>query len=126
MWVNQRIVGDPALAGRNLMREVRMYVTAWSNGRPLRTGAGYGIRLSVGDRDRFFDPDWSDVSVDVADGEPVLVPLSSSFWRSCPELRSAAIGQWLLRNALAPWPRGAPPTLVLSPAGTRRFHLRLR
>jgi hypothetical protein len=96
------VFGDPALAGRNLMREVRMYVTAWSNGRPLRTGAGYGIRLSVGDRDLFFDPHWSDVSVDFADGEPVLVPLSRSFWRSCPELRSAAIGRWLLRNGLAP------------------------
>lgn len=103
-----------------------MYVTAWSNGRPLRTGAGYGIRLFVGDRDLFFDPHWSDVSVDVADGGPALVPLSRSFWRSCPELRSAAIGQWLLRHGLAPWPRGAPPALVLSPAGTRRFHLRVR
>ena len=102
-----------------------MYVTAWSNGRPLTTGAGYGIRLSAGDRDLFFEPHWSDVSVDVADGEAVLVPLSRSFWRSCPELRSAAIGQWLLRNGLAPWPRGAPPALVLSPAGTRPFHLRL-
>lgn len=59
-------------------------------------------------------------------GVPVLVPLSRSFWRSCPELRSAAIGQWLLRNGLAPWPRGAPPAVVLSPAGTRRFQLRLR
>jgi hypothetical protein len=43
------------------------------------------------------------VLVDVASGEPVLVPISSSFWRSCRELRSAAIGQWLLRSELAPW-----------------------
>jgi hypothetical protein len=103
-----------------------MHVTAWSNGRPLRTGAGYGIRLSAGDRERFFDPGWSDVSVEVADGEPFLVPLSGSFWRSCPELRSAAIGQWLLRSGLAPWPRGAPPGLVLSAAGTRQFRLAVR
>jgi hypothetical protein len=100
-----------------------MYVTAWSNGRPLRTGAGYGIRLSTSDRDRLFDTSWSYVFVDVADGEPVLVPTSGSFWRSCPELRSAAIGQWLLRNGLAPWARGSPPSLVLSPAGTRQFRL---
>ena len=33
-----------------------MYATAWSNGRPLRTGAGYGIGLSASDRDRYFDP----------------------------------------------------------------------
>jgi hypothetical protein len=100
-----------------------MYVTAWSNGRPLRTGAGYGIRLSASDRDRLFDPGWSHVFVDVADGEPVPVPISSSFWRSCPELRSAAIGQWLLRNGLAPWACGSPPPLVLSPTGTRQFRL---
>jgi len=103
-----------------------MYVTAWSNGRPLRTGAGYGIRLSASDRDRYFDPGWPDVLVDVASGEPVLMPISSSFWRSCRELRSAAIGQCLLRSELAPWAPGHPPSLVLSPAGTRRFRLRAR
>lgn len=103
-----------------------MYVTAWSNGRPLRTGAGYGVRLSAGDRDRFFDPSWPHVFVDVDDGAPILIPLSGSFWLSCPELRSAGIGQWLLRSGLAPWPRGVPPALDLSPAGGRKFHLRVR
>jgi hypothetical protein len=103
-----------------------MYVTAWSNGRPLRTGAGYGVRLSGGDRDRFFDPGWPYVFVDVDDGAPILIPLSGSFWRSCPELRSVRIGQWFLRSGLAPWPRGAPPALDLSPVGDRQFHLRVR
>ena len=32
----------------------RMEVRAWSNGRPLRTGAGYGVRLSANDRDKHF------------------------------------------------------------------------
>jgi hypothetical protein len=53
-------------------REVRwgMHATAWSNGRPLSTGAGYGIRLSASDRDRFFDRGWQVVSIYVRDGEP--------------------------------------------------------
>ena len=57
-------------------------------------------------------------------GETVLVSLSESFWRSCPELRSAAIGHWLFRNGLAPWPRGKPSAALLIPAGSNRFSLR--
>lgn len=102
-----------------------MHATAWSNGRPLSTGAGYGIRLSASDRDRFFDRGLQVVSIYVRDGGPIVVPVSRSFWRSCPELRSAAIGQWLLRNGLAPWPRGNPPALLLSPAEGNGFHLRM-
>jgi hypothetical protein len=52
------------------------------------------------------------------------VSLLKSFWRSCPELRSAAIGRWLLRNHLAPWPRGLPPALVLRHVTGNRFEPR--
>jgi len=74
-----------------------MRVTGWSNGQPLPTGAGYGVRLSDHDRDDHFDHGWHQVVVILDEGESVSVPLSKSFWRSCPELRSAAIGRWLLR-----------------------------
>jgi hypothetical protein len=66
-------------------------VRAWSNGSPLRTGAGYGVRLSDCDRDQHFDPEWREVIVDLDEGETVSVRLSKSFWQSCPELRSAAV-----------------------------------
>ncbi len=101
-----------------------MEVRAWSNGRPLRTGAGYGVRLSGHDRDKHFDPAWREVIVDLDDGESVSVALSASFWGSCPELRNAAIGRWLLRHGLAPWSRGAPPAALLISAGSNRFRLR--
>lgn len=101
-----------------------MKVRAWSNGRPLRTGAGYGVRLSDRDRDQYFDPEWREVTVDLDRGETVSVSLSESFWRSCPELRSAAIGRWLLDNGLAPWPPGVPPVALLIPVGGNRFSLR--
>jgi hypothetical protein len=103
---------------------VLIRVKAWSNGRPLPTGAGYGLRLSDRDRDKYFDPGWAEVIIDLDHGEKVPVSLSDSFWRSCSELRSAAIGRWLLLNGLAPWSRGRPPTVLLSKVDDNRFNLR--
>lgn len=100
-----------------------MRVIGWSNGQPLLTGAGYGVRLSDRDRDDYFDPGWHEVVLNLDQGETVSVSLSKSFWRSCPELRSAAIGRWLLRSQLAPWPRGFPPALVLHHVTGNRFEL---
>src|SRR5215211_4559386 len=37
-----------------------MRVAAWSNGSPSRSGSGYGVRLSVADRERHFDHTWSE------------------------------------------------------------------
>jgi hypothetical protein len=102
---------------------VLIEVRAWSNGKPLRTGAGYGVRLSDRDRDEYFEPKWRKVIVDLEDGETVSVSLSESFWGSCPELRNAAIGRWLLRKGLAPWTRGKPPAALLTPMGGNRFYL---
>jgi hypothetical protein len=102
----------------------RIAVRAWNNGHPLPTGAGYGVRLSGHDRDEFFDPEWREVIVDLDDEESVSVSLSESFWGRCPELRSAAIGRWLLRNGLAPWSRGGPSTALLISGGSNRFSLR--
>jgi hypothetical protein len=58
--------------------------------------------------------------------EPATVTLSQSFWRNCSELRSADIGRWLLRQGLAPWPRGKPPTFELVPVEDRRFRIDVR
>ena len=65
---NQKIVNElvppagesPAPAGLASMR-----VAAWSNGSPRPSGSGYGVRLSVMDRERYFDHAWSEVLVDV-------------------------------------------------------------
>jgi hypothetical protein len=102
---------------------VTMKVTAWSNGSPARTGAGYGLRISTADRDRFFKRSWSQVVVDLPDGTSAVINLSDSFWRGCSELRSAAVGRWLLHARLAPWPRGAPPSLTLTLLEDDRFAL---
>src|SRR5205823_1972956 len=48
------------------------------------------------------------VVIDLEDGQSARVALSSSFWRSCSELRSATIGRRLLDRGAAPWPRISP------------------
>jgi hypothetical protein len=55
-------------------------VRAWSNGNPLRTGAGYGVRLSGHDRDKHFYPAWREVIIDLDGGGSISVSLSESFW----------------------------------------------
>jgi len=75
------------------------------------------------DRERYFDHAWSEVLVDVDEREDAPVPLSKSFWDRCSELRSAAIGRWLIRNGLGSWPRGRPPTVQLQHVADNRFKL---
>ena len=44
-----------------------MIVTAWNNGAASasHSGAGYGIRLAAGDRDRYFCRDWETIELEL-------------------------------------------------------------
>jgi hypothetical protein len=97
--------------------EQEMRVTAWYNG-----GDGYGVRIPLRDRGVVFLRSWNRVGIEL-DGHLVEVALSSSFWRSCHEIRGAAIRDWLLRKGLVPWPKGSPPVLELLPLGGKNFRL---
>ena len=102
-----------------------MLVPAWHKGQPSTEPAGYGLRLTPVERDRNFDPEWTSVDVELDGGTTVEVPLSPSFWRSCSELRSADIGQWLLDAGVAPWPIGDPPSVVIRAIEGNRFSARI-
>jgi hypothetical protein len=82
------------------------------------------VKFTEQDRDRYFDPTWESVVV-VIDDKESTVPLSASFWRSCSEVRSADVGRWLLANGAAPWPRGQPPSIAVTPLGGNRFGMRV-
>jgi hypothetical protein len=86
---------------------------------------GYGIRLSERDRDANFDRTWGEVLVELDGGDVVTVDLSPSFWRSCPELRSADIGRWLLAQGAAPWPKSNPPGIAVRVLEGNRFSARV-
>jgi len=101
-----------------------MRVTGWSNGSPdNRTGAGYGLRMNMVDRDTYFKESWKNVVIELDSGTEIQVKLSKSFWKSCTELRSAGIGKWMIENKLVPWIKGVPPILSLRSIGERRFKL---
>ena len=101
--------------------------TAWNNGSWSPTGAGYGLSVPRGDRDRCFDRQWSSVVLELpGDDGIVSIDVSvakASFWRACPELISKDIGQWLLRRQLAPWPKRQPPQFSVHPGGPARFRV---
>jgi len=102
-----------------------MQVKGWNNGSFSMSGAGYGIRISRQDRDKFFNRGWSKVVIELeGERELIEVRLSDSFWRGCSELRSAKIGRWMMKNGLAPWERGCPPKLELQQIGDNKFKLK--
>ena len=103
-----------------------MIVTAWNNGTHSLTGAGYGLKLSVEDRDREFDRDWKEVKVILPNAMKVVVNINkASFWNNtCHEFISKDIGQWLISKGLAPWLKGSPPKFSLVSLGGGLFSLK--
>jgi len=66
------------------------------------------------------------VEITLNNGEAAEVSLSEKFWTTCPELRSSAIGRWMLDLGVIPWAKGKPPQFDLEPIGDRRFRLARR
>jgi hypothetical protein len=104
-----------------------MIVTAWNNGNWSSTGAGYGLKIKIQDRDSCFNR--NDVSVFIhIEGKinPIEVNIAKkSFWSdTCRELISADIGRWMIENGLAPWKKGYPPKLHLIPFHDNHFQLK--
>lgn len=100
-----------------------MRAKAWNNGAHHPSGAGYGLRVLVEDRDRYFSRDWTEIMVDIPEQTATTIALSDSFWRACTELRSAALGLWLRESGRAPWPRGEPPSIGLVHVRGNRFSI---
>ncbi len=103
-----------------------MIVTAWNSGKQLESGAGYGLKLSVDDRDKYFSKEWSTVFVELPNSE-VSIEINiakPSFWNNtCRELISQEIGIWLRSEDLAPWTKGKPPKFELTPNGDKKFRV---
>jgi hypothetical protein len=101
-----------------------MIVTAWKNGTPSLSGAGYGVKLDADDRDRFFQRDWETIELEF-EGYPHVVKVNvakQSFWNStCRELIHSEIGRWLIDNGLDSWQMRQPPRLSLRFIGGNRF-----
>ncbi|HNW95741.1 MAG TPA: hypothetical protein PKL60_06100 [Anaerolineaceae bacterium] len=105
-----------------------MIVKAWNNGERSSDGNGYGVKLSVRDRDRYFIPSWKTVSIEL-EGNPDSIAVNvdkPSFWnKTCRELIHKEIGKWLIKNGLSDWPPYHPPALELQVINERKFFLKL-
>ena len=96
--------------------------TAWNNGSYRMSGAGYGIKLNPGDRDRYFEKPNAFLKLEGKTGDIEVNTDKPSFWNdTCRELISKDIGLWLRSNGRAPWIKGQPPKLQLEPVGERTF-----
>ncbi len=89
-----------------------MIVKAWPSG-----GTGYGVKIKMEDRVRFFDRKWKSVTLQFEDS-----PLVAE--AKCGELIKKEIGDWLRDRKMCPWEPKHPPTLWLQPLGSSRFLLR--
>jgi hypothetical protein len=94
--------------------------TAWNDGKST-----YGIRVGKPNRERFFDPDWKEIEVEL-DGRFHTFHLTPSFWRQCTEFRDRGepvIREWLRRHRSLTWPHRRPPKMELVPLGDGKFRL---
>ncbi len=78
-----------------------MIWTAWNNGKHHKTGAGYGLKMPLADRESHFDRSWGTVLIDLRSGQSYLTVeanvAKASFWGpQCRELISRDIGRWLI------------------------------
>ena len=91
-------------------------VTAWNNGENHPSGAGYGVKLSIEDRDKYFTRSQKSILLE-HEGKLGLVKVNvdkPSFWGAkCRELISKRIGIWFFENKIAPWKKYHPPKLFL-------------
>jgi len=96
-----------------------MIVSGWYDGHST-----YGIRILEADVSLYFRPEWETVSVYLPqEREPVVIPLTASFWEGSPELRSPGIKRFLRRHALTDWEKKQPPKFELVPLGEGVFRL---
>ena len=110
------------------MTYTKFSATAWNNGQWRPGGAGYGLKVSVTNRDSFFRRDWRSVTLRlVVDSGFVDVEVNcakDSFWNgTCRELVARDIGRWFIDLGLAPWPHGRPPRFDLSPLAPGLFRV---
>lgn len=110
-----------------------MIWTAWNNGAHHDTGAGYGFKIAVADRNRYFERHWDTIIVELPQKRdaPLAVEANiakNSFWsEECGEVVHQDIGRWLRDHNYAPWESNRPPRFLVEPAeDAQRFIVRQR
>ena len=111
------------------MGQSSFLATAWNNGAWNRTGSGYGLKISVEDRDWYFQRCWNTVTLRLIGDRTSRTAdanvAKSSFWdQTCRELITTEIGQWFIENGFGRWLRGTPPRFRIVPLAEHEFEAR--
>jgi hypothetical protein len=105
-----------------------MIWTGWNNGKKHPTGAGYGFKVPIVDRDRIFKPEWRRIVVELPTPSWGIVTevnvAKPSFEGHCREVISEGIGRWMLDRGFAPWPKGRPPKFDVELLGAGSFRVK--
>lgn len=97
-----------------------MIVSAWYDGHST-----YGVRIAGAEVSLWFRPEWDHVTLHLPDRtDPVVVPLTESFWHGSPELRSPHIKDFFVRHDLVGWTKKQPPQFELEAVGSGVFRLK--
>ena len=100
----------------------------WNNGHRHASGAGYGIKITMQDREQFFNRSWQSVMLHLNDYSiPIEVNVAkASFWnKTCGELIKKDIGIWLIQNDCALGTLGWPFEIKMTVIGVRRFKIEI-
>ncbi len=100
----------------------------WNNGARHASGAGYGLKITLADREEFFTRNWQTVILHLQGyAHPIEVNVAkASFWnRTCGELISKHIGIWLQQNDRHQWPNRQPHRVRMTVIGDRTFCVEL-
>ena len=103
--------------------------TGWKSGRHSRTGVSYGLKISVEDRDEFFDRNWKTVTLYLVNGKKRRTAIANvdkaSFWEGvCQELINTEIRSWFFEFDFAPWADGDPTRFRMFSKGDGEFEVR--
>lgn len=84
-----------------------MIWTAWNNGEHHQSGAGYGMKVSIEDRDRYFKRSWNTALIELPSDKGFVTAEASvakkSFWGpQCREMICSDIGRWLRDEGYVP------------------------
>ena len=101
---------------------------SWSNGSHHSSGAGYGIKLTLIDREANFSSKWDFVLL-LLEGNDHSIEVNvakKSFWsKSCGELINKEIGIWFQQNGISNWEKGKPHIIYLSNIENNKFKVSL-
>lgn len=101
-------------------------VTVWNDGSFSKSGSGYGLKISIVDRDNYFKKNKKSAVLHLP-GKSGTISANTdkaSFWNPvCRELISKDIGAWLITNKMDKWNKGNPPKLTLVSLGNQEFRL---